>query len=177
MKNGTKEITLVAILAAIIAISGSFKFPGIIPGTEFQLSAPIAVAICATFGFKRYITAGIMASLVNLALGTHTIFNVIVAMVFRLVAGGMIGILGSSLLVVSLAGPIGTVCARVVLSYITSTPIKVLVVAALPGMLYTLLSSYLLFRIVENITLKTPYKDFIVSNNRLKKTAIKTSAS
>ena len=39
-------------------MSGSFKIPGLVPGTEFQLSAPIAVAICGVFGFKKYIIAG-----------------------------------------------------------------------------------------------------------------------
>ena len=33
----TKELTLISLLAVIIAISGSFRIPGIIPGTEFQL--------------------------------------------------------------------------------------------------------------------------------------------
>lgn len=42
-----------ALLAVLIAISGSFKIPGFVPGTEFQLSAPIAVAICGVFGFKN----------------------------------------------------------------------------------------------------------------------------
>ena len=48
-----------ALLAVLIAVSGTFRIPGIVPGTEFQLSAPIAVAICGVFGFKKYITAGI----------------------------------------------------------------------------------------------------------------------
>ena len=64
MNNKTKEITLTALLAVIIAISGTFKLPGLIPGTEFQMSAPIAIGICATFGFKRYITSGIIASVI-----------------------------------------------------------------------------------------------------------------
>ena len=81
----TKELTLISLLAVIIAISGSFKIPGIIPGTEFQLSAPIAIAICAAFGFKRYIAAGVIASTINLIMGTHTILNIIVAMAFRVV--------------------------------------------------------------------------------------------
>ena len=47
-----KERTMVtdccetALLAVLIAVSGTFRIPGIVPGTEFQLSAPIAVAIC-----------------------------------------------------------------------------------------------------------------------------------
>ena len=39
-----------ALLAVLIAVSGTFRIPGIVPGTEFQLSAPIAVAICGVLG-------------------------------------------------------------------------------------------------------------------------------
>ena len=55
-----------ALLAVLIAVSGTFRIPGIVPGTEFQLSAPIAVAVCGVFGFKKYIIAGILASLMGL---------------------------------------------------------------------------------------------------------------
>ena len=45
-----------ALLAAFIAVSGSFKIPSLIPGSEFQLSAPVAVAACGIFGIKKYLT-------------------------------------------------------------------------------------------------------------------------
>ncbi|MFR6111599.1 MAG: hypothetical protein ACLUIQ_09840 [Dialister invisus] len=77
-------------------VSGSFKIPGLVPGTEFQLSAPIAVAICGVFGFKKYIIAGVLASLLSLALGTHTILNVTISMSFRLAVGAVWLLLGSS---------------------------------------------------------------------------------
>ena len=58
---GSREVIVdvceTALLAALIGVSGSFKIPGLVPGTEFQLSAPIAVAICGVFGFKKYIIA------------------------------------------------------------------------------------------------------------------------
>ena len=50
-----KELTTIALLGVLILISGSFKIPSPIAGGEFQLSAPIAVLICACFGFKRSI--------------------------------------------------------------------------------------------------------------------------
>lgn len=161
MNNKTKEITLVALLSVIIAISGNFKLPGLIPGTEFQMSAPIAIGICATFGFKKYITSGIIASFINLVMGTHTILNVIVSMVFRIVAGGIISTLGVSFLVVSLAGPIGTFFGRIVMSFITKASLKALVIAAFPGMIYTLISSYIIYKLIENIVKKTPYNSYI----------------
>lgn len=161
MNNKTKEITLVALLSVIIAISGNFKLPGLIPGTEFQMSAPIAIGICATFGFKKYITSGIIASFINLVMGTHTILNVIVSMVFRIVAGGIISTLGVSFLAVSLAGPIGTFFGRIVMSFITKASLKALVIAAFPGMIYTLISSYIIYKLIENIVKKTPYNSYI----------------
>lgn len=57
-----REISEIALLAAFIAVSGTFKLPSFIPGSEFQLSAPIAVAICGVFGIKKYLLAGILAS-------------------------------------------------------------------------------------------------------------------
>ncbi|HSQ88978.1 hypothetical protein [Romboutsia sp.] len=163
MNSKSREITLTALLAVIISISGTFKLPGIIPGTEFQMSAPIAIGICATFGFKRYITAGIIASFINLIMGTHTILNVVVAMVFRIVAGGLISYLGPGIIIVSLAGPIGSLVGRLVMSFIVGTPVKALILAALPGMVYTLLSSYFIYKVIEKIVKNTPYNNFIKS--------------
>ena len=79
-----REISEIALLAAFIAVSGAFKLPSFIPGSEFQLSAPIAVAICGVFGIKKYLLAGILASAGGLLLGTQTIFNVLIAMFFRM---------------------------------------------------------------------------------------------
>lgn len=76
-----------ALLAVLIAVSGTFRIPGIVPGTEFQLSAPIAVAVCGVFGFKKYIIAGILASLMGLSLGTCNLLNVAIQMSFRLGKG------------------------------------------------------------------------------------------
>lgn len=160
MNRKTQEITLISLLSVIIAISGTFKLPGIILGTEFQMSAPIAIAICTTFGFKRYISSGIIASFINLIMGTHTILNVTVSMVFRIVVGGTIGILGTSFLVVTLAGPLGTFVGRIVMSLIVGTPLKALLIAAFPGMVYTALSSYLIYKILLKIVKCTPYKSF-----------------
>lgn len=47
-----REISEIALLAAFIAVSGAFKLPSFIPGSEFQLSAPIAVAICGVLASK-----------------------------------------------------------------------------------------------------------------------------
>ena len=74
-----RAISEIALLAAFIAVSGAFKLPSFIPGSEFQLSAPLAVAICGVFGIKKYLLAGLLASAGGLLLGTQTIFNVLIA--------------------------------------------------------------------------------------------------
>ena len=48
-----RQITEIGILTAMITILGAIKIPNLVPGIEFQLSAPLAVAICAAFGFKK----------------------------------------------------------------------------------------------------------------------------
>ena len=68
MNQNIRYITEIAILTAMITVLGAIKIPNIIPGIEFQLSAPLAVAICAVFGFKKYIISGCLSSLIGLAL-------------------------------------------------------------------------------------------------------------
>lgn len=150
-----RECALIALLAVLIALSGSFKIPGPLPGTEFQLSAPIAVAIAACFGFKRYILAGIVASSVCLMLGTHTFINVIIAMTFRVVAGGIVALLGSNIFVVAIAGPLGTAAARVALWALLGKGLIPMLIASSPGMIYTALTAWpctLLLKRVKDLT-------------------------
>lgn len=66
----------------LLFISGLFKIPSLIPGTEFQLSAPLAVSIGRIRGFLHYLTIGIVASIIGISLGLQTIYNVIIAMVY-----------------------------------------------------------------------------------------------
>ena len=106
------DICETAMLAVLIAVSGVFRIPGLVPGTEFQLSAPIAVAICGVFGFKKYLIAGILASLLSMTMGTATILNVAVAMTFRVV--GLVWLaLGDSRVFYVISGPVGSAAARV----------------------------------------------------------------
>ena len=141
-----KEITVTALLSALILISGAFKIPSPLPGGEFQLSAPIAVLICALFGFKRYISAGIIASLLGLILGTANPLNVTVAMVFRIVAGIILYFGHNSYPAIAISGPLGTFSARIVLSLMTGISWKVLALAALPGMIFTAVVSVIFYK-------------------------------
>ena len=142
-----KELTTIALLGVLILISGSFKIPSPLAGGEFQLSAPIAVLICACFGFKRYIIAGILASM-------HNIINVLVQMVFRVVAGGTMALLGTNLLTVAVSGPLGTFAARLVLWQVTGVNWMVLTAAAFPGMIFTAFAAGAFYKPAQKLLTK-----------------------
>lgn len=48
----SKDITQISVIAAILTILAVLKIPSIIPGLDFQLSAPAALLILAFFGIK-----------------------------------------------------------------------------------------------------------------------------
>ena len=152
---GSREVVIdvceTALLAAFIGVSGSFKIPGLVPGTEFQLSAPIAVAICGVFGFKKYIIAGVMASILSLALGTHTILNVTISMSFRLAVGAVWLLLGSSRLFYVISGPIGTTAARGAMTLLLGKGFYAMVAAAMPGMVFTAATAWFVAGILKRV--------------------------
>jgi len=159
LSNGVHQLTEIGLLTALITISGAVKLPGLMPGTEFQLSAPLAVAICAVFGFAKYIMAGILSSLLGLVLGTQNLLNVIIALVFRLTVGGVLTIFGTAGPVIVVAGPIGSFTARLLLGGVIGKAAVPLIIAALPGAGYTALAAWPL----------------TIMLNRVKKTAEKRS--
>ena len=72
-----RRLALDGIFTAVLVILGMIKLPSLIPGAEFQLSAPYAVCLAAAVGFKRYLGTGICSSAIQLLLGTHTVWNVL----------------------------------------------------------------------------------------------------
>jgi hypothetical protein len=155
MPGKTKALTETALLVTLITISGAIKIPGLFPGTEFQLSAPLAVAICAVFGFSKYITAGILSSLIGLILGTQTILNVGIAMIFRVVVGVCLAAFGTSWPVLVVAGPLGSAVARLALGGILGKAAVPLVLAAVPGMVYTALTAWPLALLLRRVKVQT----------------------
>lgn len=140
------EISLIALLAAVLLTAGSFKIPSPFFGGEFQLSAPLAVLMCAFFGFRRYLFAGIGASLAGLALGLATPYNIVVAMVFRMVAGAVVCLGSRRLAALIIAGPLGTAAARFVLAPILGVDFPILLAAAVPGMIMTAAAVFVLVK-------------------------------
>ena len=135
MRFSVSDMCQTALLAAFIAVSGSFKIPSLIPGSEFQLSAPVAVAACGIFGIKKYLTAGIAASAICLILGTQNVFNVLIALSFRAVIAVMFAFMGSSKAFYIIAGPVASALSRLVLALFVDKAVYALIAAAVPGMI------------------------------------------
>lgn len=144
-------LTEIALLSAFITVTGAIKIPGLFPGTEFQLSAPIAVAICAAFGFSKYILAGLLSSLCGLILGTQNFLNVFIAMVFRLTVGLVLAFGGTNFFTVTISGPLGSAVARLLLGLFVGKAVWPLVLTAVPGMIYTAIGAWPLAIILKRV--------------------------
>ena len=53
--DSVQRLALDGILTAVLVLLGMIKLPSLIPGAEFQLSAPYAVCLAAVVGFRRYL--------------------------------------------------------------------------------------------------------------------------
>ncbi len=151
-----RQMCEVALLAAIIGVTGAFKLPNIIPGVDFQLSAPLAVAICATFGFKRYILAGCLASLLSLLLGTQNLLNVAIAMQFRIIVGLILYLAQNRMWALCIAGPIASVFARLTLYLFFGKLSFAMIVAAMPGYLFTAICAPLFVKLFKRLRQAVP---------------------
>ena len=155
-KLKVREMTETAMFAALLAVLGMLKLPSVIPGCEFQLSAPFAVCVAACFGFKRYIQIGVLASAVNLLTGTHSIVKVWISMIFRIVAGGILAVFGVHPITIAISGPVGTAAGRLVLGGITGTNPLALIAAALPGMAFTAVGAAVMYPVMKRLTRREP---------------------
>ncbi len=155
MRINVRWMAETALLSTLITVTGAIKIPGLVPGTEFQLSAPLAVAICAVFGFTKYITAGILSSIAGLVLGTQNLLNISIALIFRLTVGIVLGCFGTAWPVVVIAGPLGSTAARLALAVMLGKAAIPLLVAAIPGMVYTTLAAWPLTQILKRCKTKT----------------------
>lgn len=146
-----KNLAIDSMLAAVLFVVGLFKLPSFVPGTEFQLSAPFAVAIAKTRGFARYLLIGIAASAVGFCLGMQNIYNVITAMVYRVVAGAIVSLFPGSTVAVAVSGPCGSLASRVVLGLLLQADIRALLLFAAPGMVFTAVTAPVMTKIMEKL--------------------------
>lgn len=138
----TKKIVKISFLSVLLTICSFIKFPGLIPGTQFQISAPIAVSICSIFGFKIYILAGIISSITTFILGTHNLISILNSFIFRVIVGLVLYIFKKNIITISIAGPIGSIVSRFILSFMLKTDFIALLTPSIPGIIYTLFTAY-----------------------------------
>lgn len=146
-----KELALDGMMAALLFVFGLFKIPSLLPGTEFQLSAPYAVAVARTRGFVRYLLIGVAASTAGFCLGVQNIYNVITAMVYRVVVGAILAVFPKSRAAIVVSGPCGSLVCRVVLGLILHSDIGVLILFAVPGMVFTAITAPVFTKLLEKL--------------------------
>lgn len=159
----TKEITLVAIFALVLRGAGMFALPGIIPGTEFFLSAPVALAIARVFGCKIYFFASTISCFMGYLMGMTVVGCVRVAL-FAWTVVAFCVLFGNSVPVLGIAGPSGTMFARWVIAVATNVPYAPLFLAALPGAIYTLVFYIPCIKVLERIVKSLRMEDRQVRN-------------
>ncbi len=144
-------IAEIGILTAMMTILGGIKIPNLIPGVEFQLSAPLAVAICAAFGFRKYIICGCLSSLIGLVLGTQNLLNVAIAMQFRLIVGLILWIGKNRMWSILISGHIASAIARITIGLSFGKMVIPMLVMAVPGMIFTVIVSPIFYSILHRL--------------------------
>ncbi|GBV25696.1 hypothetical protein M1K005_1288 [Staphylococcus aureus] len=117
----SKDITQISVIAAILTILAVLKIPSIIPGLDFQLSAPAALLILAFFGIKKYFLGGLLSSLLLLVFGVFNPINVIISIIFRVIAIAVVYLLKINVLSLVLASVLGSLVSRLLIYYFKFT--------------------------------------------------------
>lgn len=117
----SKDITQISVIAAILTILAALKIPSIIPGLDFQLSAPAALLILAFFGIKKYFLGGLLSSLLLLVFGVFNPINVIISIIFRVIAIAVVYLLKINVLSLVLASVLGSLVSRLLIYYFKFT--------------------------------------------------------
>lgn len=125
----SKDITQISVIAAILTILAVLKIPSIIPGLDFQLSAPAALLILAFFGIKKYFLGGLLSSLLLLVFGVFNPINVIISIIFRVIAIAVVYLLKINVLSLVLASVLGSLVSRLLLSIILNLPVWVVLLS------------------------------------------------
>ncbi|WP_105996037.1 hypothetical protein [Staphylococcus agnetis] len=141
----TKSITQISAIAALLTVFALFKLPAILPGLEFQLSAPVSLLILAFFGIKRYFIGGLISSVILFIIGAFNPLHLCISLIFRILSISVVYCLGVSLRTLCIAGCVGTLVSRIVLAEFLHLPPIVLVAHALPGICFTLIVVSLLY--------------------------------
>lgn len=135
----SKEITQISCIAAILSLFAILKIPSILPGLEFQLSAPVSLLILAIFGIKKYFIGGILSSFILLILGIFNPVHLIISFCFRFVSILVVYFLKVNIFSLSIAAILGSTLSRIILSQVLDLPILIVVMNAVPGIIFTII--------------------------------------
>ena len=105
----------------ILTILAVLKIPSIIPGLDFQLFAPAALLILA-FGIKSTFRWA-LSSVLLLIFGVFNPINVIISIIFRVIAIAVVYLLKINVLSLVLASILGSLVSRLLLSIILNLPV------------------------------------------------------
>ena len=148
----SKEITQISCVAAILNIFAMMKLPSILPGLEFQLSAPISLLVLAIFGIKKYFIGGLLSSFILFILGVFNPLNLIVSFCFRLVAMLIVYIFKVNVFSLVIASILGSILSRLILSHVLNLPILIVMINIIPGIIFTILLVIPLYLTLRNNT-------------------------
>lgn len=158
-----REITWTATLAVIIFFTGLLKIPALMPGFDFQLSAPFAVMIAGLFGFRRYFIAGLVSSTISFLLGLANPLNIAIALLFRLGVGGWLACWGRNRVALFTAGLFGSTLARICLAWALDLPPAPLLLAMLPGSIACGVAVLLMYKGLYNLVLRLGKQEYLVT--------------
>ncbi|HDJ7032531.1 TPA: QueT transporter family protein [Staphylococcus aureus Sa_TPS3178] len=135
----SKDMTQISAIASILTILAVLKIPSILPGLDFQLSAPVALLILAFFGIKKYFLGGLLSSIILLILGVFNPINVMISLTFRLIAIFVVYLLKINVLSLVLASVLGSLLSRLLLSIILNLPVWAVLLNTIPGIIFTII--------------------------------------
>ncbi|MEM5398264.1 QueT transporter family protein [Staphylococcus gallinarum] len=151
----SKEITHISCIAAILSIFAVIKMPSILPGLDFQLSAPVSLLILAIFGIKNYFGGGLLSSFILFILGIFNPINLIISFSFRLVAIFIVYFFKVNIFSLVAAAILGSTLSRIMLAQILNLPILLVLVNAVPGIIFTIVIVIsLYFSLIKNDVIK-----------------------
>ncbi|GEQ06629.1 QueT transporter family protein [Staphylococcus gallinarum] len=152
----SKEITQISCIAAILSILAIIKIPSILPGLDFQLSAPVSLLILAIFGIKKYFVGGLLSSFILFILGIFNPINLIISFSFRLVAILIVYFFKVNIFSLVVAAILGSTLSRIMLAQILNLPILLVIVNAVPGIISTIIILIpLYFSLIKNDVIKS----------------------
>ena len=80
--------------------------------------------------------------------------NVTIAMIFRLIAGGILALFGANPVTLAVSGPLGTMAGRLALGIISGTDPLALMAAALPGMVFTAVGASVMYPVMKRLAVR-----------------------